>query len=558
MKKEVRLLLIISAMFFLSKLYAQNAHELLIPAPTTTVTYLSDAIMGDTTSSGTRKDPDRVYLLQRGGVYYNYALIRNTGWTLRIKAQPGKGAKPIIYQLANPTTGAVQGQLVDVRGDVWMQSVCVSMRLEADPTTLTLNFGSVLATNAAGFTITVDSCILSNVSGQIIRTASACRAVKVTNSILANSGNLSVSNFGAGKGIDLRDGSCDTLLFKNNTFVNFLDRIIRHRTSTANLNNLIFDHNTIINSCSYHGQFALGWMGNSATITNNLFVDAFALGADTDKVRQVEFDESGEKDQYGGNAMNWVLSVPNAITKWTVKYNYFTITPTAQTWFAKYATGGTAPFLPYTGDNLYAVPLTHHIKSKIGADSTTAFTLGTVALNKYPKLMTVLMDWYRSPAGGNKTKNTPTSKYDITKQDFDRKNLLYYRDSMDCKFSTSAAAYTAGYKGQPVGALTWWNMSIVGVQKVNDVIPTNFSLEQNYPNPFNPSTKIAYNIPKQSNVKVEVFDVLGRLVTTLVNATQAAGQYSVEFDATRLSSGMYIYRLSTPETSIARKMLLMK
>jgi hypothetical protein len=87
--------------------------------------------------------------------------------------------------------------------------------------------------------------------------------------------------------------------------------------------------------------------------------------------------------------------------------------------------------------------------------------------------------------------------------------------------------------------------------KENENIPTEYSLSQNYPNPFNPSTTIKYSLPKQSNVTLKVFDVLGSEVVKLVNKEQSQGNYEVEFDGTEFSSGIYFYRLqaSDPETS---------
>ncbi len=74
-------------------------------------------------------------------------------------------------------------------------------------------------------------------------------------------------------------------------------------------------------------------------------------------------------------------------------------------------------------------------------------------------------------------------------------------------------------------------------------IPEAFKLEQNYPNPFNPSTKISYKLQAVGNIGVKVFDITGRLVTTLVNARQSAGNYEVEFNASGISSGVYFYSL---------------
>jgi hypothetical protein len=73
--------------------------------------------------------------------------------------------------------------------------------------------------------------------------------------------------------------------------------------------------------------------------------------------------------------------------------------------------------------------------------------------------------------------------------------------------------------------------------------PLRYQLDQNYPNPFNPSTGIRYQVPGVSDVRLEVFDVLGRKVSTLVNERQVAGAYSVNFNAASLASGIYFYRI---------------
>ncbi|SMO39807.1 T9SS type A sorting domain-containing protein [Gracilimonas mengyeensis] len=88
--------------------------------------------------------------------------------------------------------------------------------------------------------------------------------------------------------------------------------------------------------------------------------------------------------------------------------------------------------------------------------------------------------------------------------------------------------------------------------------PTSFELKQNYPNPFNPSTVISYQLPVSSEVSLKVFDMLGREVASLVNTRQSAGAHQASFDASSLSSGMYIYRLQAGSLVQTRKMMLIK
>src|SRR5204862_573609 len=76
-------------------------------------------------------------------------------------------------------------------------------------------------------------------------------------------------------------------------------------------------------------------------------------------------------------------------------------------------------------------------------------------------------------------------------------------------------------------------------------IPRHFSLEENYPNPFNPSTTIRYSLPTDSYVKLSIYNMLGQEISTLVNQRKGAGVYTVSWDASNVSSGVYFYRLAT-------------
>jgi len=99
---------------------------------------------------------------------------------------------------------------------------------------------------------------------------------------------------------------------------------------------------------------------------------------------------------------------------------------------------------------------------------------------------------------------------------------------------------------------------ITRVAEVTSAIPTQFSLDQNFPNPFNPSTTIRYSLPAAGKVQMKVYNVLGQEVNTLVNAQQQAGIYEVTFDASRLASGVYFYRISSDKFTQVKKMMLIK
>jgi hypothetical protein len=89
-----------------------------------------------------------------------------------------------------------------------------------------------------------------------------------------------------------------------------------------------------------------------------------------------------------------------------------------------------------------------------------------------------------------------------------------------------------------------YKLLTIGIQPISNLVPGSFNLKQNYPNPFNPVTSISFGIPQSGNAKLTVFDILGREVAVLVNENLTAGEYKINFNASNLPSGVYMYRLS--------------
>ena len=102
------------------------------------------------------------------------------------------------------------------------------------------------------------------------------------------------------------------------------------------------------------------------------------------------------------------------------------------------------------------------------------------------------------------------------------------------------------------------NKLITDVEEKEDITPTKFELSQNYPNPFNPSTIISYSVPTSGYVSLKVYDILGNEVSELVSENKSPGNYSVEFNADDLSSGIYFYSLQSRNFNQVRKMMLIK
>jgi hypothetical protein len=96
-------------------------------------------------------------------------------------------------------------------------------------------------------------------------------------------------------------------------------------------------------------------------------------------------------------------------------------------------------------------------------------------------------------------------------------------------------------------------------KSVEDVnIPLSFNISQNFPNPFNPVTKINYELPKDTKVKLVIYDILGREIKTLVNEIKQSGKYTVEFNGSNLASGVYFYRIQAGDYIAVKRMVLVK
>jgi hypothetical protein len=125
----------------------------------------------------------------------------------------------------------------------------------------------------------------------------------------------------------------------------------------------------------------------------------------------------------------------------------------------------------------------------------------------------------------------------------------------------AAGGYEGGY-GEDTSKIFLAKISasdpITDLKKLQNVTAKTFILSQNYPNPFNPISTIAFDLPKTSEVTLQIFNILGEEVATLVSERLSAGSYSYEWDASNLASGVYLYRLQAGKYVETRKMVLMR
>jgi|WetSurMetagenome_2_1015567.scaffolds.fasta_scaffold40749_2 hypothetical protein len=538
-------------------------HEMFLPKPTS-LTYINRIIMGDTLANGQRADSQRVYVLQRGGTWFFDGIITNPGWTVNMKAaDTGSVAQPAIYALPASGGTAVPDKLVDVQGNVKMTDLKISGYYDLDTTYLN-SYGVVFILSRCatpGYRIEYTGNTMLNCSQSYASAFAACTVIKMVDNVFANNGVPPVNNTGNGRIVDLRNTSIDSMIFVNNTMVFGFDRVLRHLASVGRMQNLIFDHNTVYQNGGRYGLMALGAVGANVKITNNLLVDPMAVGSDTLTARQSDFRECGEFFGDGKVKMSWIYSqlidtlAGGTTTNWNIANNYWHITPQIQAVYDSCILMGWDP-------NITAGRTTTDlIKGKL-ADTMNAFiNLPSLAFTNVPAPFAGTVLWQIKPTSVGGTGGASSGGTFVP---YDKRLSDYYAETMDCSYSTSSPAYTGATGGFPVGDLNWFPtkkadwISTIGAVETTPGIAETYTLSQNYPNPFNPSTKIEFSLPKQSQVTLKVYNLIGQEVATLVNEVLGAGNHSTSFNALRLASGVYFYTIKAGNFVSTRSMILLK
>jgi hypothetical protein len=107
-------------------------------------------------------------------------------------------------------------------------------------------------------------------------------------------------------------------------------------------------------------------------------------------------------------------------------------------------------------------------------------------------------------------------------------------------------------------AITLYTPSVTAISLESNTTPNRYTLSQNFPNPFNPTTEIRFSIPQAGNVKLTVYDAIGKQVGEIVNEYLSAGIYNYTWNASNLASGIYFYRIVAKDFTMVKKMVLLK
>ncbi len=567
-----------------SQLFAQSGDTLVVAA--LPPGNLNQVINGDTTATGARKDPNRVYVLQQTSsldtVYFLSAQIeliqKNSPLTLTIvgKVNPTTGNIPVIEPYIN-ADGSSPGNFAaaEAGGTIHFVNLFL-LGTRSDGSQVTQQ---CVSANGDSVKYIMDHCIFENFGStgtpNILNTwSSAGDVIKVSHCLFTDNQSSVPQNPGMNWSGPAVNG-VDTMIVTNSSFFVMGGNVTGSGTTIGYFK---FDHNTIFMHTK-SSPFSCEGMAN-AYITNNIFYSVYSAGLDSNHVYNsqvynanfyslpaiITLDslaaDSSEYTFFGFTEQNRVIVATNNAYWWPkgIIDNINTMNADPDTsaghprnvggkiyapQFLAVRPGAEAvlkdPGLQITNNDSTDPGFDPNLVAE-AVDSMSAYVQyvwenGGSGLGARPF---VYSSAPLNPFAGVPANWKSTQGYDVPY------NLRYTNTSL-----TDA-------NGNPLGDETWWPDKTLGVEQIHNTVPSKFSLSQNYPNPFNPTTEINYSITKSGLVTLKVFNILGQEVATLVNQIQKAGTYKVDFNATSLASGVYLYRIESNNFTQTKKMILMK
>jgi hypothetical protein len=522
---------------------------------------LNLAIEGDTTAAGEAKSLNRVYRLERGGMYLLNGHVANIkGAPMRIWAADGAGPKPLIIMAVNQS--GANDDVAYLEGDGHFKNLYLSgidnIGIQDRYTMAVYDTGARVVWEG----VHIDHSRQSHIRVYGVNTRLFFRDCEFRNSIdLATPSN--------GRFFDGRGLAVDTIMYQNCTI--YLNSQRMFRTDGAVVNTIIMDHNTFYQNA--YGAFTTTGTkqagpletrrGVNVRITNNIFQDLCTEALrhpktlnPPDRLPLIAVDSLGSP------------SITEESRNWIVRNNAYGWAPEFKSFWAGWGidTLVKAPtFISPYGDSVFFKVKPNFVQSG-NFEELVQFTdaPSSDSLLKYVR--------YRFTSNFTNSGN-PDPRADRNGiGDLTTKPETFGIETNPFNFDypTTQRAYTAGDGGFPVGDLNWFPakkaawQAVNGVDGVHEAIVTDYQLEQNYPNPFNPATRIAFALPYATRVTLTIYNAIGQQIVRLINREErSAGQHSAfwngkDASGTAVPSGVYFYRLQSPQTQITKKMVLMK
>ena len=511
---------------------------------------LNLAVEGDTLANGDPASLDRVYRLERGGLYLFNGTIRGNGAPLRIVAAAGEGPKPLLISTADESGESSRYFRPGVDGE-WRDLYISGID----------NLGNQVGKNCfrvgkEGGRYIVDNCVVDGDAQNFFRIDAQDQKVFITNSELKNS--YLLSDPANGRFMDTRGNTTDTLFVQNNTLINCSADFLRNGGGI--IKNFIFDHNTSFLGIGRGSEFEMD-RNIYNQVTNNLFMNPGWEGRDLFEV------DSTNECLIPADSLNAPEMATEEERDWKVTNNVKGWDEGIRNWVASKDSMQLYPWTDYQAQVFFETMDNFVFENNIIED--VVFSDGPELTHHLAFMEHRYNDDYAN--NGNPEIRLDRNGVASFENDPELNTFGPADDEYDFDYANTFAAYTHAEGDFPVGDLNWfpdkkaeWEQWVAtSIPVAGDIRPTEFALSQNYPNPFNPTTTIAYDIAKQGAVNLVVYNMLGQKVRTLVDSKQAPGAYRITWDGrddngALLPTGMYVYRLESSGLYKAHKMLLLK
>jgi hypothetical protein len=563
--------LTIFALFFIMFASALAQDTVVVnPDPVGSFGALNNAIANDT------RPAKRVYKLKRGGFYVTNGRISTNNYPdfhLRIVGEgaPATGTDPgpAVIQAGVKSDGSVDGTMLEMWSDVTLKNIWFLF--------FDINGGqnwAPLLFQKEKIRAVADNCIFEWMISPAIQVEAAGARLFFTNCMFRNA--IDRTQWWAGRMVYINNAAgCDTIFCENNTFENVG---FAWQNQSHYCGYLWFNHNTFVNVAKF------AFMTESSTnaiVTNNVFYNCHFTG---ERIQ----DRQGQDP--GGLLWGTVLDLyplsADQIAAWGIKeaqrriilYNNSNyLDPAFNTFYTNYNND------PLNLELILAEPIMNNRTQSMfnsaeypKAKSGNLIDKENPNFIKPPGNLQLMLNWLTDRYSSSPV-NTIYWGWDPDDPLFENAvQLTKYPLPENLKF-TNTKLLTAATNGFPLGDLNWFPDKIgpwqaqapaerdainklvsTGVKELAKGVPEQYRLENNYPNPFNPVTTIEYSLPHSGFVSLKVYNLIGEEVATLVNGIQHAGQFEVPFDASNLSSGVYIYRLQSNNFIETKRMVLMK
>jgi hypothetical protein len=562
MRKMVTALFISAALAILAgpvRSFAQTADTMWVSPQ---AGFLNDQINGDTTSTGARVNPNRVYMLYDDSTYYWDGTINVNKFNFTMSAPvPAAGHKPPMVYPAILNDGSVPVWFIEsFTGPVTLTHLYLS---GTPPDNRAYGASRVLvATSGDSDTVfKVDSCVFDDWYFRAITGGGQRNDYYITNCVFQNLMYPDEPFYGDGFGV-LNSATTDTLWMTDNTFycVNAYLILIQDASLCKYIR---FEHNTV-----FLTQVNPLWIFEAvnADIKNNIFYGTMSVGQQPGEITAGYYDYNGqisstisldtlldigpkynltEADRHitvANNAYAW----PQALTNWTTHWNDSvkainadTLTLAQPAWMnprtaAMFSNKTTWPNLQAVGNDSVdpGFPSTAMAQVSKLIQSIYVYRAADTAAATY--------EWWDVPQGqAGPYPGTWPLPY----------SLAY----------SNTALQHAGTDGKALGDLNWFPSQLpLAVQQLPKTVPTKFALGNNYPNPFNPTTTVKVTLAQSGVMSLRVYNVLGQLVKVVDEGYKPAGSYTYNLSMDQFASGVYFYSLQQGPNIITKKMLLLK